>query len=408
MLLSRSHAAVAAVVAMAVASFGCSRSSAGSPPPPASSAATGASSASAPIRFSKVEARTLPRTLEVSGTLDADERSEVAAQTGGAVVKVEVDVGSRVKEGDVLVRLDGRDAALRAASASASATQQSARLGLKSGDKFDPLTVPDVRAAKEAMDLAVTDADRTKALFEGGSVSQAAWDQARSQAERARAQYDVARNSVEQAWAGLLAAQAQARLAQKAQDDTVVRAPFAGAVVEKRIAPGEFAAPGRVVVILVRDNPLRFRMDIPETDVSEIALGKRVELTVAAYPGRKFSGEIKRIGASLKQASRTLPVEAEIQNDGGELHPGFFARAQVAVAQGEVQALLVPKAAIGQSGSTSRLFVRAGDRVLEKLVTVGRDLGDLVEVRGQIAAGEEVALDRVDSLTDGAEVTPAK
>jgi RND family efflux transporter MFP subunit len=392
---------------MAVASFGCSRSS---PPPPASSVVAGASSASAsvPVRFAKVESRMLPRTLEVSGTLDADERSEVAAQTGGAVVKVEVDVGSRVKEGDVLVRLDARDAALRAASASATATQQSARLGIRAGEKFDPLTVPDVRAAKEAMDLAVSEADRTKALFDSGTVSQAAWDQARSQAERARAQYDVARNGVDQTWAGMLAAQAQARLAQKAQDDTLIRAPFAGAVVEKRIAPGEFAAPGRVVVVLVRDNPLRLRMDIPETDVSEIALGKRVEMTVAAYPGRTFSGEIKRIGASLKQASRTLPVEAEIPNDAGELHPGFFARAQVAVAQGEAQALLVPRNAVGHTGNTSRLFVRAGDRVLEKLVTVGRDAGDLVEVKGQIAAGEEVAVDHVDTLTDGAEVAAAK
>src|SRR5262249_23571315 len=159
-------------------------------------------------------------------TLAPDESSEVAAPGPGVVVSVDVDVGSRVKKGDTLVRLDGRDASLRLAQANASSVQAQAPLGLKPRDKFHPNARAELRAATEAMDLAVTDAQRTKALLDSGGVPQAQWDQARARAEQAKAQYEAALNGAQQAWAGLTAAQASANLAQKSVGDTLIRAPF--------------------------------------------------------------------------------------------------------------------------------------------------------------------------------------
>lgn len=400
--MTTSRLAVAALLGFALASVPACKKPA--PAPTADPSGTAAAQAAIPTRFARVEARKLDRSLEVSGTLDADERSEVAAQTGGAVLKVLIDSGSRVKKGDVLVELDGREASLRVATANATAKQQLARLGIERGQKFDPEAVADVRSAREARDLAVLEYDRAKRLFDAGGVTQAALDQAKSGAERARAQYDAARNGAEQAWAGLAAAEAQARLSAKGADDTRIRAPFDGAVVEKRIAPGEYAQPGRVVAVLVRDNPLRLRIDVPEADVGGVAEGRAVELKVAAHPGRTFQGVIKRIGASVKVQSRTLPVEAEVPNDQGILRPGFFATARVALAGEATDALVVPKAAIGTSGSSSRVFVRSGNRVAERLVTVGRDVGELVEVRGAIKEGDEVAVDAIAELSDSAEI----
>jgi RND family efflux transporter MFP subunit len=358
-------------------------------------------------RFAKVTERKLSPTFEASGTLVADETSEVAAPGPGLVTKVETDVGARVKKGDVLVRLDGRDAALRLAQANASALQASSRLGVKKGEKFDAKTTAEVRAAKEAMDLAVADADRTKVVFEAGGVPQATWDQARARAEQARAQYEAALNGVESAWAALAAAQAQAGIAQKASADTLIRAPFDGAVAERRITEGEFAQMGRVVAVVVRDQPLRLKLDIPEGDVGKIVLGKEVSISVAAYPGRIFPGVIKRIGASVKAQSRALPVEAEIPNDKFELKPGFFARVEIALGGEPVPGLLVPRSAIGTTGSASRVFVRVGNRVSEKIVQVGREVEGLVEIRGMVTANDEVAIDGVEKLSDGAEVKPA-
>jgi RND family efflux transporter MFP subunit len=362
--------------------------------------------AAAPIeaRFAKVTERKLPPTIAASGTLAADETSEVASPGPGVVVKVEVDVGSRVKKGDVLVQIDPRDPSLKAQQANAATAQALARLGIKVGDKFDPHKVADVRAAKEAMDLAVADAERTKSLVKSGSVSEATWDQARTRAEQARAQYDAAVNGAQQAYAALLAAQAQAGQAAKAMSDTAIRAPFDGAVAERRISPGEYANTGRVVVVLVRDNPLRLKLEVPEADAGRVAVGQDVLVSVASAPGKTFHGTIKRVGASVRQQSRALPVEAEVPNDDASLKAGFFAKAEILLTGGEAPAILVPKSAIGSTGSASRVFVRSGTRVVERLVTSGREIEGLVEVRGSVSAGDEVAVSGVDQLADGAEI----
>lgn len=360
-----------------------------------------------PVRFAKITERKLPPTFEASGTLVADETSEVASQGTGVVVSVEVDVGSRVKKGDVLVRLDSRDASLRVAQANASALQASSRLGIKKGQAFDAKNTAEVRAAKESMDLAVADAERTKTVFDAGGVPQATWDQARARAEQARAQYEAALNGTESAWAALAAAQAQAGIAQKAAADTLIRAPFDGAVAERRITAGEFAPMGRVVAVVVRDQILRLKLDIPEADVGKISLGKDVSISVAAYPGRVFHGVIKRIGASVRAQSRSLPVEAEIQNEKFELKPGFFARAEIGLGGDPQPAMLVPRSAIGTTGTATRVFVRAGNRVVERIVTVGREAEGLVEIRGILQVTDEIAVENVEKLSDGAEIQAA-
>lgn len=354
--------------------------------------------------FVKVTERKLPPTLEASGTLAADEMSEVASATSGIVTKVLVDVGSRVKKNEALVELDRRDPSMRGTAANAQAAQAQARLGIKDGEKFEPEKMAEVRAAKEAMDLAVTNATRTKSLFDSGGVPQATWDEARARAEQAKAQYDSALNGAQQAWAGLLAAKAQSSLASKAVADATVRSPFDGAVSERRISPGEFAQMGRVVAVVVRDNPLRLKIDIPEADISRITQGKPVLISVATYPGRVFKGNVARIGASVKAQNRTLPVEAEIPNNDGALKPGSFARAEIDTGGAEEAAILVPRSAIGTSGTASRVFVRAGNRVVERIVTVGREVDGLVEVKGTLTSADEVATSGVDKLGDGSEV----
>jgi RND family efflux transporter MFP subunit len=257
------------------------------------------------------------------------------------------------------------------------------------------------------MDLAVTDADRTKPLFENGSISAAQWDETRTRAEQAKAQYDAALNGARQAWAALLGAQSQAGLAQKAVADTAIRAPFDGGIAEKRISEGEYANPGRVVMVVVRDRPLRLRIDVPEVDSAKVAVGREVTLTVAAYPGRVFKGKIARVGASLASQSRSLPVEAEIANDDGALKPGFFAHASIDLGGADETTLLVPRAAIGSSGSASRVFVRSGNRVVERIVTLGREIDGLVEIHGALTPNDEIATDSLDALSDGAEIQVA-
>ncbi|WP_437939901.1 efflux RND transporter periplasmic adaptor subunit [Sorangium sp. So ce341] len=407
-----SRAAVVAALLAALAATtltACKRPEAEAKPAPARD--TAAPREKPAVRFGKVTARPLPQTLDISGTLVADETSEVATQVAGSVVSVEVDVGSRVKKGDALVVLDARNLALQSQAASAAVAQARAKLALQQGASpkdIDPDQVPEVRAAKQSMELAKAEADRVKQLFDQGAVAQSTWDAARTQAQNATAQYEAAVNGIRATVAALSSAQAQAGLASKSVADTTVRAPFDGAVAEKRISVGEFASPGRVVAVVVRDNPLRLRIDVPEADIASIEIGKPVRISVAAFPDRTFPGVVKRIGASLKASSRTLPVEAEFDNSEGKLRPGLFAQGQLALTGESKTALLVPEAAVGTSGTSARVFVRSGDRVTERLVKTGRKVDGLVEVIGPVADGEEVAIDKVSELADGIEIAAAQ
>ncbi|WP_437328411.1 efflux RND transporter periplasmic adaptor subunit [Sorangium sp. So ce381] len=387
----------------------CKRPEADAQPSPARD--TAAPRQKPAVHFGKVTARPLAQTLDISGTLVADETSEAATQVGGLVVSVAIDVGSRVKKGDPLVVLDARNVALQSQAASAAVAQARAKLALQDGASpkgIDPDQVPEVRAAKQSMELAKSEAERVKQLYDQGAVPQSTWDAARTQAQNATAQYEAAVNGIRATVASLTSAQAQAGLASKAVSDTTVRAPFDGAVAEKRISVGEYASPGRVVAVVVRDNPLRLRIDVPEADIANIEVGKPVSVSVASFPGRLFPGVVKRIGASLKASSRTLPVEAEFDNSEGKLRPGLFAQGELTLTGESRTAILVPESAVGTSGTSARVFVKSGDRVTERLVKPGRKIDGLVEVVGPLSEGEEVAIDKVNELADGIEVAAAQ
>ncbi|MCC6217221.1 MAG: efflux RND transporter periplasmic adaptor subunit [Polyangiaceae bacterium] len=383
------------LLALAGAPSACRRATPTSEPPIAASA-----EAPRPVRFVKVTAAALPRALEVDGTLEARERSLVAAQAGGAVRETKVELGSRVKRGDPLVVLDTRGAALRAASAAAAARQARARVGAAKTIEDSA----DVKGAREGYELARREAERAERLASEGAISASALDQARTARERAAAALDIARSGAEQARAMVVGANAQLALAHKELTDGRVRAPFDGAVVERRVSVGEFVGMGQVVAILVDDTVLRLRFDVPEADSGRISLGAKVTLGVAAQPGRTFEAKVTRIAPSVTATSRRLPVEAELPNTDAALKPGYFARATVELGGKPEESLLVPQAAIGKSGTASRVFVRDGGRVVERLVVVGRKQGDLVAVEGDLRAGDEVATSEVERLGDGVAV----
>lgn len=353
--------------------------------------------------FARPETRELPMFVELSGTLAADEQSEVATQAPGVVAEVMVELGQRVKKGQPLVRIDTREASLRAAQAGANVDQARLRLGIDSKGSFDPEAVPEVKVAREAAELAEQDAKRTKELYESHTVPQAVWDSARTRAEQARAQYVAAVAGARSSHAAMRAASAQAGIAGKQVADGVIRSPFDGAIAERRISPGEFANVGRAMVVVVSDDPLRLKLDVPEEDIAKVTQGKSVDVEVAAYPGQLFKGTVARVGASLRAQSRTLPIEATVPNPDGKLKAGLFARARVAVEGKLRKVLLVPDGALSSTGSSMRVFVKRGGKVEEKLVKTGVHLPGLTEVSG-IEATDEIAIKRIDELSDGADV----
>jgi multidrug efflux system membrane fusion protein len=125
---------------------------------------------------------------------------------------------------------------------------------------------------------------------------------------------------------------------------------------------------------------------------------------VDAYAGRSFEGKVRYISPALESNQRALTVEAVVQNPNGELKPGLFATARLEQ-KDRTPGILVPAAAVRTTSGTSRVYVVAGDRAEERIVTVGQTVDGLVEITNGLKAGERVATQNVAQLADGSKVS---
>jgi len=367
------------------------------------------------VTTAQVESAEVSRTLDLTGSLLADEQSNITAPTQGVVSETPVDVGSVVKKGEVLVRLDDRDARMRLAAAQASLVQARARLGLPLDADVESVVdgkitaqvnvdeVPEVRNARANQLSAKIDQERNKKLFTDGAISKSTMDLADLRVETMQNQVDMARNGVQQSLAGLAAAQVQVSMARKSLSDMTVRAPYSGAVMRRMVSVGEFTSPQAPVAMMVSTDKLRLALDVPESAVNHVALGHEVTLVVQGQPGEKFTGKISRIAPALDMQSRSLRAEATVDNAANKLRPGMFASARVILPARDV-ATFVPRGAVLTQAGVSKVFVLHGSKVEERIVVVGEPREDTVEVRGDLKAGDRVVTKDVDKLTDGAPV----
>ena len=248
------------------------------------------------------------------------------------------------KEGQLLAKLEDRDAQLRLQAAVASEQQAEAslrqaesRIGLAQGGKFDANNVPEVLSAKASYDSAVAqakiseaDAQRYDALIKTGDVSQSAYDKARTQADTAKEQtnsarqlYEAALNSARQNFQGVINAQAslagahaQTAIARKAVEDTIINAPFTGYVSSR---PGGGRAVCRAYGEdrdLVRVTPLKLDLQVQESNAPQLKISADVEASVPGYPGRTFQGKVTSINPTVDSNSRTVYGGGEVRQPG--------------------------------------------------------------------------------------------
>ncbi len=367
------------------------------------SAAEPAAPAPVAVRVTAVQSQAIDRFLRVTGSLAADEQAEVAAETAGRVIATPVERGTRVAAGAVLIRISGQETAASLREAEANAAQIEARLGLTAGQPFDPEHVPEVLNAKASLDWAEADFNRIKALLDQKVVSQAEFDQKQTQMQAARQQYKTAQNAAQQSYLSLQAARARIDLARKAAADAVVKAPFAGLVAERVVSTGDYVTRGMKVATVVRIDPLRVELTVPEQYLSQVKEGQPVKLTVDAYPGETFRAKVRFVSPALKTDQRALTVEAIAPNLDARLKPGLFATAFLQKAAA-APALLVPATAIETIAGTSRVYVVKAETAEERIVTIGERVGDRLEIATGVAAGETVAVNPRGKLTDGTRV----
>jgi RND family efflux transporter MFP subunit len=374
--------------------------------------------------------REVSSSVQVTGSFLAEESSDVAPPAAGRVIATPVDAGAFVKEGQLLAKLEDRDAQLRLQAALASEQQAEAslhqaesRIGLTQGGKFDANSVPEVLSAKASYDAAMAeakmsdaDAQRYDALIKTGDVSQSAFDKARTQADTAKQQanssrqlFEAALNSARQNFQGVINAQAslayahtQTAIAQKAVDDTIIKSPFTGYVSARPVAVGQYVALTAKIATVVRVTPLKLELQVQESNAPQLKINADVEASVPGYPGRTFRGTVTSINPTVDSNSRTVSVEAKFANQDLALKPGMFATARILL-NGSSMGIFLPRAAILTDPSTNSsqvFFVRDG-KARVAVVQLGAVDGNMIQILSGIAADFVVASDHLQDLYDG-------
>jgi RND family efflux transporter MFP subunit len=349
------------------------------------------------------EASRLADELDVTGTLMADAQTEIASEAAGRVLEVFVERGTPVRAGAVLARLDSEDARSSLREAEATEAQTHARLGLTPGDTFDATRTPEVQRARASMERAMAEHERYARLVDQGFVARSEYDLKKADWLTAKAQYDASLNEARQLYQTLLAQRARAAIARRALADTEIRAPWDGTVAEKHVTAGQYVSRGARVATLVRIDPLRVELTIPESAVAAVRKGQKVSFSVQSRPDVRFDGTIAYVGPSLRAEARTLVVEALVPNRDGRLSPGLFASARIELPAVR-PAVLVPASAVRTEAGVSKIWLVNNERAEMRLIQVGRRLGDRVEVLRGVTAGDRVVREYDDRLTDGAAV----
>jgi RND family efflux transporter MFP subunit len=345
------------------------------------------------VRVTPAAERTVARTVSATGTLAADEQVVLGTKVAGRLAEITVDLGTRVRRGQVVGRLDQSDFKIRVDQAEASLQQARVRLGLAasgSDERIDPEKTAIVRQARAMLDEARLNRDRSIKLMEMELIARAQFDSVEANMQVAEGRYQDAIEEVRNRQAIIAQRRSELELARQQLADTVIYAPLDGAVSLKQASVGEYLTAGTPIATLVRTHPLRLRVPIPEREGAGVRAGHAVTLTVEGDP-TVYRGRVVRLSPIVQEQNRTLLVEAEVPNERGFLRPGSFARVEIMTEVSQPVVTVPASSIIVFAGVEKVLVVRQG-KTAEVRVTTGRRLGEDVEIVDGLKRGEDVVL----------------
>ena len=296
--------------------------------------------------------------LALVGSFAADEQVEIKAEIEGVVQEINFEEGQPVEAGRLLFKLDESKFFLA------------------------------INEAESNFKLAQSNHVRAAQLLKEKLIPQAEFDQA-------AALFEVSRVTLE--------------LRNRHLKDARIHAPFAGVMGARNISRGQVIAKNTALVTLVKLDPVRVELPVPERYLGQLKLGQVVEVSVAAYPGYKFSGAIFFIGPQVDANTRTAVVKARLPNEKLELRPGMLARVELLLASRE-NAVVIPETAIGQTFGANQaavFVVDANQTVQLRKVRLGVRLPDTVEVLNGVEAGEKVIIEGLQKIAPGFKVKVA-
>ncbi|MCR4431485.1 MAG: efflux RND transporter periplasmic adaptor subunit [Tepidanaerobacteraceae bacterium] len=368
--------AVLAIILLIVASTGCSDQTSGS-------------GNAINIKTAVANKQKLQTTIDIAGVLVPAKTVNIASKISGQVTGLNFDVGSSVKEGDILITLETR---------TLDAQLQQAQAALQSAEAA-------VQAAKDQADQARINLDaaqkaytRIKALYDSSAASQSQLDDVSSKLELAKKQYEIAVGSAQkQAQASVNTAKANINNIKVQLDNAIITSPISGVITNRNINPGEVASPGVVLLTIADTSTLKLKGTVPQQSVPMLHVNQKLDVTVDIFPNRIFEGTIERIGPMAVSTGEYFPVEISIKNP-GELKAGLSARASVDVSSSE--GVVIPASAVVQSNGLSYVYVIKNNVAFKRTVALGLKNDSEIEVLKGLDAGEIVAITNVGSLFD--------
>jgi membrane fusion protein (multidrug efflux system) len=315
----------------------------------------------APARAVQWEKRLL-----LVGTLLPNQEARLAAEVEGRIAKTHVEVGAAVKAGQELAQIDS--------------VSYQGMVNLHSAN----LNKAQVRADNET-----TNIERLGKLRESGAVSSTAYDEAIALQKSALAE--------------VAAARAQLGAASTALNRSALRAPFDGSISGRLVTEGDFAQVGTVMFNIVDDSTLRFRGEVPERDASRVKPGQLVRIRVDAWPDKTFEGTIAWVNPAVNPETRSVSVEAQVENRDRALKSHFFARGEI-ITDPAADMLVVPANAVASSVGVDRVYVVAEGKALPREVRLGERRGEEQSVLDGLKVGEAVIVTGLSKVQPGSPV----
>jgi multidrug efflux pump subunit AcrA (membrane-fusion protein) len=364
----------------------------------------------ATVQIEKIFASELDSYYEATGTIRSATVSVLSSRVTGSVIALNAREGDRVRRGQTLIEIDGRDLA---------AQVQKAQAGLNEAEQALDETersISGARSAKAAAEanreLAAATFNRYRMLLERRSVSQQEFDEVRAKRRVAEAEADRAEKMLQtmeakkrQALARIDQAKADISSARIYAGYTKITSPIDGIVTSRQTDIGQMAAPGAPLLTVEDSTRYRLEATVEESRIAGVKLNQQVTAVIDALGDQAIEGRVAEIVPASDPSSRSFTVKIDLPADGQKLHlrSGLFGRARFP--SGQKQALTIPRRAIVERGQLIGVFVVDDAGIARmRLVKTGKSFDDRVEILSGLGEGERIVTGGAQSLTDGSRV----
>ncbi len=339
--------------------------------------------------------------VDLPGDLQAEVESPIFARADGYLIKRNVDIGDRVKTGQVMAEIETPELDQQL---------QQARATLSNSISSLAELQADLALAKANLKLSQQTEQRYVALEGKGAVSHQETDEKRADLDVKKAQADAATAKIVSTRDVIAANQANVHRLEQMKAFSKVTAPFDGVVTIRNVDVGTLINSGNAGTLkpmfsVAQIGTLRIFVNVPQAYLESIRVGQKAELRVQELPGQVFGATLTRISNEVDTGSRSMLAILEVPNPRGVLFPGMYAQVRFPGVRAASRTVLIPGDGLMLTSQGPRVaVVEAGNRIRFRDVKIGNDYGNELEIQSGIAPGELVVLHPTDAIRDGVEV----